>query len=395
MQLGFEQVSSVAEARRVTNTWLEQHLHDHRFIAGFPERDDRIQRWRIPVMLELGRGEPLGPVGELTVDWLTGHVSAHTDPELFKARAQRLEGEQASPPASLHRHPPTQAAKRQPRPKLLPNSIVLGDAATVLNTLPDQAAQLVITSPPYFNLRPEYADYVDYDEYLTFLANVFRECHRVLDEGRFFILNSSPVLLRRASRQHSSKRIPLPFDLHHVVSQLGFDYVDDIIWVKPEGAGWTTGRGRRFAADRNPLQYKPVPVTEYFFVYRKHTDKLIDWNIRTHHDPKLVEESKIDGEYDVTNVWYSTPAHNSEHPAVFPEALIKKLIRYYSFKQDLVLDPFAGSGTVGKAAISMNRRFFLIDRSPQYFDLMRREVVPLAEAVKMNVTVTNPDAEAS
>jgi DNA modification methylase len=103
----------------------------------------------------------------------------------------------------------------------------------------------------------------------------------------------------------------------------------------------------------------------------------------------LVDESKIDGEYDVTNVWYSTPAH----PAVFPEALIKKLIRYYSFKQDMVLDPFAGSGTVGKAAISMNRRFFLIDRSPQYFDLMRREVVLLAEAAKLIVTITNPDTD--
>lgn len=387
MQLGFEQVSSVAEARSVTNSWLAQHLQDSRFVAGFPERDDRIGRWRIPVMLKLGAGEPLGPVGELTVDWITGHVSSHTDPDLFKARAQRIEQEHDGNKPNSNPHHPAKLVKRQPHPQLLPNSIVLGDAATVLQKLPDQAVQLIITSPPYFNLRPEYADYVDYDQYLEFLANIFRQCHRVLDEGRFFILNSSPVLIRRASRQHSSKRIPLPFDLHHVVSQLGFDYVDDIIWVKPEGAGWTTGRGRRFAADRNPLQYKPVPVTEYFFVYRKHTDKLIDWNIRTHHDPALVEESKIEGEYDITNVWYSTPAHHSEHPAVFPEALIRKLIRYYSFKQDMVLDPFAGSGTVGKAAIAMHRRLFLIDRSPEYFELMRREVLPLAGVAKMDVTI--------
>ncbi len=51
--------------------------------------------------------------------------------------------------------------------------------------------------------------------------------------------------------------------------------MDDVHWVKPEGAGWANGRGRRFAADRNPLQYKPVPVTEYVLVYRKHTDSLI------------------------------------------------------------------------------------------------------------------------
>ena len=60
---------------------------------------------------------------------------------------------------------------------------------------------------------------------------------------------------------------------HRLFTKEGFDFIDDIIWVKPEGVGWATGRGRRFAADRNPLQYKPVPVTEYVLVYRKHTKR--------------------------------------------------------------------------------------------------------------------------
>ncbi len=64
------------------------------------------------------------------------------------------------------------------------------------------------------------------------------------------------------------------------MDSIGFDFIDDIIWEKPEGAGWNVGRGRRFKADRQPLQYKPVTVTEYVLVYRKRTDKLIDWNIR-------------------------------------------------------------------------------------------------------------------
>lgn len=111
------------------------------------------------------------------------------------------------------------------------------------------------------------------------MRQVIRKSHRVLNEGRFFVINVSHVLLRRSSRNEASKRIAVPFDLHRIFIEEGFEFIDDIIWVKPEGAGWATGRGRRFAADRNPLQYKAVPVTEYVLVYRKKSDLLIDWFI--------------------------------------------------------------------------------------------------------------------
>src|SRR6185369_16715771 len=129
----------------------------------------------------------------------------------------------------------------------------------------------------------------------------------------------------------SSKRIAVPFDLHRIFIEEGYDFIDDIVWVKPEGAGWATGRGRRFAADRNPLQYKAVPVTEYVMVYRRRTDKLIDWHIRNHHDPKLVERSRIHDGYEKTNIWRIHPVTNSGHPAAFPKELAEKVIRYYSF----------------------------------------------------------------
>lgn len=127
-------------------------------------------------------------------------------------------------------------------------------------------------------------------------------------------MNVSPVLVRRQSRNHSSRRIAVPFDMHRLFIEEGFEFIDDIHWVKPEGAGWATGRGRRFAADRNPMQYKPVPVTEYVLVYRKATDKLIDWHIRAHPDQALVEASRIDDDYERTNLWKVLPTHSSKHP---------------------------------------------------------------------------------
>lgn len=184
-------------------------------------------------------------------------------------------------------------------------------------------------------------------------------------------MNTAPVLLRRASRNESSKRIAVPYDLHRIFIEEGYDFIDDIIWVKPEGAGWATGRGRRFADDRNLLQYKTVPVTEYVLVYRKRTDILIDWFIRNHPDRKIIEQSKIGDDYERTNIWWIQPATNSKHPAAFPAELAQKVVQYYSFKGDIVLDPFAGSGTVGAAAAHLDRRFVLFDINPDYIELMR------------------------
>lgn len=165
----------------------------------------------------------------------------------------------------------------------------------------------------------------------------------------------------------------MPFDIHRIFTEEGYDFIDDIIWEKPAGAGWATGRGRRFAADRNPLQYKSVPVTEYILVYRKHTDKLIDWNIRAHPKPELVKESKIRGDYEQTNIWRIKPAYDKRHPAIFPLELAQRVVSYYSFKQDVVLDPFAGIGTVGEAAAGLERRFVLIEKEENYVDIIRKE----------------------
>ena len=129
------------------------------------------------------------------------------------------------------------------------------------------------------------------------------------------------------------------------------------------------GRGRRFAADRQPLQYKPVTVTENLVVYRKRTDKLIDWNLRNHPDREAIRRSLIEDGYERTNVWRLHPANHKSHPAVFPESLAERVIRYYSFVGDMVLDPFSGVGTTGRVAGRFKRRFLMVEKSHEYFDV--------------------------
>ncbi|MBN1804731.1 MAG: site-specific DNA-methyltransferase [Sedimentisphaerales bacterium] len=355
------QKGSTQKAKTIAKKWLQQNtssLVEH-IAIGLPEYDDRLNKWRIPIH---PKNDKHALIGEVRTDELISQVITPPDVKLLRERVKKYKG---------LKQKKKKANNNSFYPAAVPNKVILGNSIDVLEDFPPDTAQLVFTSPPYYNAKPEYSEYVDYREYLDFMRRVIIRVHAILSEGRFFVINISPVLIRRTSRATSSKRLPIPFDLHGIFDNVGFDFVDDIFWVKPEGAGWNLGRGRRFRADRQPLQYKPVPVTEYILVYRKRTNKLIDWNLKKHYDKSLIEKSKINGDYDTTNIWEIHPSHSKVHPAVFPEELARKVIKYYSFKDDLVLDPFAGIGTVGKAAYQMERRFLLIDNEPKYYEYMK------------------------
>ncbi len=249
----------------------------------------------------------------------------------------------------------------------LKNTIVHGDVREVLSSVPDDSIHLTFTSPPYYNAR-DYSIYPSYQDYLQFLQEVFQEIHRVTKEGRFLLINTSPIIIPRISRQHSSKRYPIPFDLHHYIVQMGWEYIDDIIWLKPEAS--VKNRVGGFQQHRKPLGYKPNTVTEMIMVYRKKTTKLLDWNIKQY--PKeIVERSKVKTEFETSNVWKIDPVYSRNHSAVFPIELCKKVIEYYSFEGDLVFDPFGGSGTFGRAAKALNRLFFLTELNDEYFEYMK------------------------
>lgn len=353
-------VKSSKEAKEISSDYLKQIDLDKAISFGLPEIDDRFNIWRVPL-----KSKDDNAIGEVVIDAITTFIdmSKTTSKELLE---NRLLGRSD---VSFKRKKKSADA---PKLSTLRNTIGMGDSEDLLKELPANCIDLIFTSPPYYNAKPEYAEYLSYEEYLLKMKKIIHECGRVLNEGRFFVLNVSPVLIRRASRNEASKRIAVPFDFHRLFIEEGFEFVDDIIWVKPEGAGWATGRGRRFAADRNPLQYKPVPVTEYVLVYRKKTDKLIDWLIRKHPDKQAVADSKIEDGYEVTNIWKITPAHCKDHPAIFPAELAEKVITYYSFVNDVILDPFGGTGTTAKAAARLGRRFVTFELEPRYIDIIKK-----------------------
>lgn len=260
--------------------------------------------------------------------------------------------------------------KKQPHTEsydYLKNVVINGDTLDAMKLMEDESVHLTFTSPPYYNAR-DYSIYPSYKAYLEFLAEVFKEVHRITKEGRFLIVNTSPIIIPRISRSHSSKRYPIPFDIHSYLMEMGWEFIDDIVWLKPEAS--VKNRIGGFMQHRKPLAYKPNSVTEYLMVYRKSTEKLLDWNMREY-DFKTVQESKVADGFESTNVWKIDPCFDKVHSAVFPVELCKRVIQYYSFKGDLVFDPFGGSGTMGRTAKSLDRYFLLTEKDENYFHYMQ------------------------
>ena len=255
-------------------------------------------------------------------------------------------------------------------PDQIKNAVVQGDVQEILKYVPDESVHLTFTSPPYYNAR-DYSIYQSYDEYLKILENIFKEVHRVTKDGRFFVLNTSPIIIPRISRAHASKRYPIPYDVHPLLVKMGWEFIDDIVWLKSEAS--VKNRNAGFLQHRKPLAYKPNAVTEMLMVYRKKSDKLIDWNIQQYSWDK-VKKSKVLDKYETSNVWRIDPTFDKIHSAVFPIELCNRVVKFYSFIGDLIFDPFAGSGTVGCAALNLNRHFFLTEKEPKYINRIKEEL---------------------
>jgi len=253
----------------------------------------------------------------------------------------------------------------------LRNVSINGDVREVIKYIPDDSIHLTFTSPPYYNAR-DYSKYDSYDEYLKFMESIIIELNRVTKEGRFLVINSSPVLQKRSGRQHQSIRFPIPYDLHHLIMKNGWMFIDDIVWVKPEAS--VKNRNGNFLQNRKPLAYKPNVVTESIMVYRKKTEQLIDWNIQQY-SKDIIEQSKVQCEYETSNVWMIGPESDEFHSAVFPIKLCSNIIKFYSFVGDLVFDPFAGRGTLGMSALKLNRYFLLVEKNESYFKLLNKNII--------------------
>ncbi len=226
-----------------------------------------------------------------------------------------------------------------------------------MEELPDNSVHLMVTSPPY-NVGKEYDEDFTLEEYLEFLKSVWKEVYRVLVPGGRACINIANL--------GRKPYIPLHAFIAKDMFDFGFLMRGEIIWNKASSASPSTAWGSWLSAANPTLR----DVHEYILVFSKGTFSRNNINKRksTISKKEFLEFTK--------SVWTfpAEPAHKVGHPAPFPVELPYRLIQLYTYENEVVLDPFMGSGQTAIAAIKAGRHYVGYDIEEEYVKLAERRI---------------------
>jgi DNA modification methylase len=239
------------------------------------------------------------------------------------------------------------------------NKIYCGDCYDVLKQFPDNCIDLILTSPPY-NFGMDYSKIDDnqiWDLYFDKLFSILKECIRVLKFGGRLVINIQPYF---------SEYVPT----HHIISNFLMNekliWKGEILWEKNNYNCAYTAWGSWKSPSSPYLKY----TWEFIEVFCK--GSLIKEGKSENADIEADEFKKW-----VVGKWSIAPEKRMkdfDHPAMFPEELAERVIKLFSFKNDIILDPFNGVGTTTKVAKTLDRKYIGIDTDEEYCKKARKRM---------------------
>ncbi|MHA1331618.1 MAG: DNA-methyltransferase [Candidatus Hodarchaeales archaeon] len=234
---------------------------------------------------------------------------------------------------------------------------ILCKSSEDMEALPDNSIHLMVTSPPY-NIDKDYDENLALKEYLTFLSRVWREVYRVLVPGGRICINIANL--------GRKPYIPLHAFIIKDLFEIGFLMRGEIIWDKSASAGTSTAWGSWKSASNPTLR----DVHEYILIFSKDNFKR----------PKVPERENTisrDEFLEYTKSVWKFPTVSAKkigHPAPFPVELPYRCIQLYTYTNEIVLDPFMGSGQTALAALKTGRFFVGYDVSEDYIELAKDRI---------------------
>lgn len=234
------------------------------------------------------------------------------------------------------------------------NSIYCHTAEDMVH-IPNESVGLAFTSPPY-NVGKDYEDDLDLVEYLNLIANVGAEVYRTLVTGGRYVINIANL--------GRKPYIPLHSYFYVLHTALGFQPAGEIIWQKGKGMNGSCAWGSWMSAKSPRLR----DIHEYLLVFTKEGFSRPDRG-----ESDISKEDFMSGTLSVWNIPPES-AKKVGHPAPFPVELAEKVIKLFSYKDDVILDPFCGSGTTCLAANRGGRSYVGYDIVAEYCDLARARI---------------------
>ena len=268
---------------------------------------------------------------------------------------------------------------------LIYQRLINGDARD-LSFIDNESIHLVVTSPPYWNLKrynenPDQLGHInDYESFLFELERVWREVFRILvPGGRLVCVVGDVCVSRRQFGRHLV--FPLHADICVLCRKIGFDNLNPIIWHKISNASFEVENGSKFLG--KPYEPNAIIKNDIEFIlmqrkpggYRKPSEE----------QRKLSKIDKNNFDSWFRQIWNITGASTRNHPAPFPLELASRLVRMFSFHGDIVLDPFCGSGTTMIAALRYGRNGIGIDIDPDYCHMAARYLKKESSNLFLNI----------